>query len=162
MFLAIASCCWMEENGLAAPEKMLITAIQMKTGLHGNQKTPECGAIWITDAQSLALHFREIESNVLGSNGKPPTLDFTREGVLLVNMGSKTTAGYQLTMASNSVIVHKGLAELSLAWIEPEPGTITAQILTSPYLMLRLPSAGIKRIRVLDQNLKTRIEIETK
>lgn len=159
--LTAASCGSVVASGQAVPEKSVsLTASELKAGLHGLLHY-ESKAVWIKDAQLLAEYYRGIERNILGTDTRPPTLDFSKEGVLFISMGSRATAGYQISLASKAVIVKNGIAEVKITWIEPESGGITAQVLTSPYLMLRLPRTGLKCIRLVDQNYKIRAEIIT-
>jgi PrcB C-terminal len=60
-----------------------------------------------------------------------PPVDFDKEMVLGVFMGSRPTAGY--TVAITSVADRDGTLVVTFRETSPRPGTMTAQVLTSPY-----------------------------
>jgi hypothetical protein len=87
---------------------------------------------------------------MFGGEQPSPAVDFPREGVLAVSMGQKRTAGYGLALAEPEVAIADGTATVVVRFDEPPPGAIVAQVLTSPCLLVRVPRAGIREIRVVD------------
>lgn len=80
----------------------------------------------------------------------PPVVDFTRSEVILVAMGRRATAGYGISLAEAGAIMRDGVATLVVKLDEPPPGAVLAQVTTSPCLLLSLPRAGLREVRVLD------------
>ncbi|MGB5064619.1 MAG: protease complex subunit PrcB family protein, partial [Candidatus Competibacter sp.] len=87
-----------------------------------------------------------------------PMVDFGREGVLLVAMGARPSAGYGLSLASGSATVRDAVLSVRVNWREPPPGYRQAQVVTSPCLALKVPDAPFSRITVLDQAGRVRLE----
>lgn len=90
---------------------------------------------------------------------EPPAVEFKHESVLLLAMGQRPTAGYQLALAQPSLRIDDGVAVVRVLWMEPAPSSAQAQVLTSPCAMLKLPRKGYERVRVVDQNGQARLEI---
>jgi len=78
-----------------------------------------------SDAEWSALWTRH------GGDRKKPAVDFSREMVVGVFMGSRPTAGYAITILSTFEKDDKMLVRYQETI--PAKGTMTAQILTSPY-----------------------------
>lgn len=56
---------------------------------------------------------------------------------ILVAWGSKPTAAYQLSLASDYAQLQEGVLNLPIVFIEPEAGMFTAQVITSPCLVIQ-------------------------
>lgn len=127
-------------------------------GLCGRTRE-SAAARWITDADELEAIRQQFGSYRLG----PPTLpevDFERHGVLLVLMGKRPTSGYGLALPEvDAARIADGVVRVTLEWRQPAPDALTAQVLTSPCVMVRLPSAGVERIEVYDQNGNQRLNV---
>lgn len=127
-------------------------------GLCGRtRETP--AARWIGGADELEAIRQQFGRYRLG----PPTLpevDFDRYGVLLVLMGKRPTSGYALALPERDAArIADGVARVTLEWRRPAPDALTAQVLTSPCAMVRLPRAGIERIEVYDQSGDQRLSV---
>lgn len=79
---------------------------------------------------------------------RPPAVDFGREAVAAVLLGMRPTAGYGLRLADAFL---EGEA-LVVVVVErrPPPGAITAQVITSPYCLVRLARGAWRTVRVQD------------
>jgi len=113
--------------------------------------------VWIADVQTWRSWHERITSARLPA---PPTPaeDFSREGVLVLAMGSRSTAGYGLSLAEGSATVRDGVLTVRVDWGEPPPGALLAQVMTSPCLLVKMPAASFERIRVVDQQGQVRLE----
>ncbi|NJM11646.1 MAG: protease complex subunit PrcB family protein [Synechococcaceae cyanobacterium SM1_2_3] len=88
----------------------------------------------------------------------PPPVDFPREGVLLLAMGQRPSAGYGLSLIGNTVAIQDGVLTVQVAWREPLPGYRQAQMISNPCLLLKLPEANFSRFQVRDQDGQVRLE----
>jgi hypothetical protein len=113
--------------------------------------------IWIADVQTWRSWHKRISSARLPAP-PPPAVDFSREGVLILAMGSRSTAGYGLSLAEKSAVVRDGVLTVWVDWGEPPPGALLAQVMTSPCLLVKVPAASFSRIRVVDQQGQVRLE----
>jgi hypothetical protein len=77
-------------------------------------------------------------------------------------MGQKPTGGYGLAMSEEVAYVSNGTAVLRLSWIEPSQGAILPQVITSPCILIKLPSDSYWRIHVLDQHGHLRAQVRVK
>ena len=71
-------------------------------------------------------------------NHTPPAVDFDREMVVGLFVGSKNTAGYSVEIAD----VAQGPNALVVRYREQEPAksAIVAQVITSPYFLVAVPT----------------------
>ena len=69
-----------------------------------------------------------------------PTVDFSKEMVVGVFMGSRPSAGYNISIVST--FVKDGNVLVRYQESTPRPGTMTAQILTFPYHLVAVPKAA--------------------
>jgi len=113
--------------------------------------------IWIASAAVWRSQYGRIVSPQM-SLPSPPMVDFSREGVLLVAMGTRPSAGYGLSLAGASATVRDGVLLVRVDWREPSPGYRQAQVVTRPCLALKVPAVPFARITVLDLEGRTRLE----
>ena len=161
MMLAIAVLAGV---GLAACQRQATRAgeLQAKALFQSTQ----CGytgrlpvAAWITTPFELHQLFQRLGRSEVGGSTNPPEVDFARNAVLLVEMGQQSTSGYGLELLQESVPVDHDTATVTLSWRRPLPGTITAQVLTSPCLLVGLPRDHYSAIQILDQASQPRLTL---
>jgi hypothetical protein len=72
-----------------------------------------------------------------GGSGDPPTVDFSREMVVGVFLGSRSTAGYGVEI----VRAIAAPSALIVEYVETTPprDALTAQVITSPYHLAAIP-----------------------
>jgi protease stability complex PrcB-like protein len=92
-----------------------------------------------TEAEWEALWRRHA-----GDRERPP-VDFTREIVVGVFMGSRPNAGFSTTITTSMEV--KGVLIVRYTETIPPPGAVTAQILTFPYHLVAIPKAAITDVR---------------
>lgn len=125
--------------------------------------SPQCGSLeqsallWIASAEDWRFHYGQVMSLRMNPPA-PPLVDFPREGVLLIAMGQRPSAGYGLNLIGETVAMEDGVLTVRVAWREPLPGYRQAQMISNPCLLAKLPDAGFSRIRVLDQDGRVRLE----
>ncbi len=86
-------------------------------------------------------------------------VNFSGEGVVIVAMGRKPTAGYGLKLNREYAVIKNDAAELSVSWIEPPKDAILAQIITSPCIGILLPKGPYSQIQLLDQDGHLRLQV---
>ena len=72
-----------------------------------------------------------------GGDRKKPAIDFSKDMVVGVFMGTRPSAGYTTTIVST--VSKDGKTIVRYEEKMPPKGTLTAQILTSPYHLVTLP-----------------------
>ena len=74
-----------------------------------------------------------------------PAVDFSKEMVVGVFMGSRPNAGFSTTILSATA----GNGALMVRYTEkvPAPGSISAQILTFPYHLVAIPKAAVTDVK---------------
>jgi hypothetical protein len=123
---------------------------------------PSGGSDWISDEKGLASAVNRINGLKIGvSSISTPTVDFTREGVLLIRMGRKPTGGYGIELASNKADISDHTAIITVRWVEPAKNAILAQMITSPCTMIKLAKGSYTTVRVVDQTGIVRAETTT-
>jgi hypothetical protein len=124
----------------------------------------QCGAIdkdpsllWLSEREGLEAVYRKLNGHMLGKKSPvPPVVDFGAGGVLVVYMGLKPTAGYALSIRGSAIKRVNGGLDVEVDWVEPAPGSLVAQALTSPCFIIKIEAGDYERIRVIDGNGKTR------
>lgn len=86
----------------------------------------------------------------LGPGPALPALDWGTQAVVLVAGGRRTSAGYGVALASTRAQVKDGAAGLRVTFSSPPAGTLSAQVMTSPCLVVALPRHGLTTVAVLD------------
>lgn len=101
--------------------------VVLESGVYG--KWPEEGPAvrLVTDQQAYTATFGESHKSV----------DFEKFSVVFVILEQKMTAGWSLNFKEASLA--KDQLKLTLTVGSPAPGLITAQVLTRPFLILRVP-----------------------
>jgi PrcB C-terminal len=127
-----------------APSNVTASVLRASTQCGGDVAGPS--ARWITNEGALRAAMGSG-----GAFGEPATpVDFHREGVLAVYMGQRPTAGHTLDLHDPNVPIANGVGTVTVRFEEPGPGSFVAQVLTSPCLLVRMPKAGLRQIRVVD------------
>lgn len=68
---------------------------------------------------------------------------------VLVEMGVRLTAGYGVAV-SRQASVSGGIVHLSATLFAPEPGQMTAQMVTSPCVLVALPAGNYRGVQLRD------------
>ncbi len=74
------------------------------------------------------------------------------ERVFVISMGRRPTAGYHLNLAQARARLEHGVVTIPVVWHEPAPGSITAQVITQPCLIVALEKRRYAGVRVVDQS----------
>lgn len=129
--LLLAGC----QSG-AAEEVTMVEVI----GQADHCRRDEPGLVQVTDRGDLPP---ETEDGIASSVTN--TLD-AGDSVLMVYLGQRPTPGYGASL----VDAHRrnGALEIELSAREPDPGSMMAQVVTTPCLGLRIPAEGWSKIVV--------------
>jgi len=118
-------------------------------------------AAWIADRDQFQDVYARLKRTLIaGSAGKAPEVDFSRETLVLIEMGRKTTGGYFLRLKSTTARVLDDSVQVELVWGVPAPGAVVTQVLSSPCILIALPKNGsYARVQILDQNGRVRLTV---
>lgn len=140
----------------AAAKNMSPSALSATVLTGGQQCLPAPDAwtaTWIESQEALQRFMSRCHAQRWG--GPPMTLpdvDFNQHRILALEMGQQPSAGYGFD-ANGVVAMKQGRSAIvRIAWHRPPPGVMTAQVLTSPWMLIRLPAGPVDSIRVVDQN----------
>jgi hypothetical protein len=120
---------------------------------------PTLSVTLVADSDQLKQIFIESKRRMLGQSPPTPAVDFDAEHVVTIQMGQKPTGGYGIELAEPHATLNDGEALIRLRWIEPAPGAIVTQILTSPCLIIALPKGAYEIIEITDENGNVREKI---
>ena len=102
----------------------------------------------ITDAAEFARTYAQIHGNEL-PQPTPPVIDFKHSLVLVAFLGQRPTAGYGIALGpARHVVEDEGpWLQVAVTTRSPPPGALTAQVITSPYCLARVPRGEYRRVR---------------
>jgi hypothetical protein len=102
----------------------------------------------VDDAKQVLVR-TEAEWTKLWTQHNPdrprPSVDFSKEMVVAVFMGSRPTAGFSTTITS--AIVANGALIVHYRDTMPGAGTVSAQVLTFPYHLVAIPRAVVTDVK---------------
>jgi hypothetical protein len=120
----------------------------------------EPAAAWVDNEEALSLVYKRVRKHIIGSGEmKAPQVDFSKDGLLLIETGQRPTSGYELDITDEKVLVNKGTAIVKIYRGEPERESILAQVITSPCIMIKLPLGNYSLISIRDQNNEIYAEV---
>jgi hypothetical protein len=76
---------------------------------------------------------------------QPAAVDFSKEMVVGVFLGSKPTPGYGVTIASAAE--EGGVLRVRYRETSPPPDAISAQVITHPYLIVAIPKSSVTDVK---------------
>ena len=134
---ALAAMLVQPPRPVTNPAEMMLEAPSTRTIEKGDQSTiDEARRVLVrTDAEWTKLWQQHHP-------GAPrPAVDFSKEMVVGVFMGSRPNAGFSTTILSATA----GNGALMVRYTEkvPAPGGVSAQILTFPYHLVAIPKAAV-------------------
>jgi hypothetical protein len=74
-----------------------------------------------------------------------PSIDFSKEMVVAVFMGSRPNAGFSTAIVSATAAA--GVLIVRYSETRPKPGAIAAQVLTFPYHIVAIPKADVRDVK---------------
>lgn len=126
------------------PKSERLEGTVIEAGLYG--RLSEEGALVrvTTDRDAYQAAYREIHSGAIPPP-EPPAVNFEESVVVFLILDEKPTAGWSLSFEEASI--SKGELDLTLTVTSPRPGMLTAQVITRPYLVLRLPKVTFNSLK---------------
>lgn len=79
------------------------------------------------------------------------TIDFARSSAIVVYLGSRPTAGYDIELYSDRASVQKTSLTIPAQWREPPAGSLAAEVMTSPCVVMTLPAGRYETVTVRDR-----------
>lgn len=152
--------CVNTPSGASADAKgVAIEPVHADSVCSGSPRVPK--ALWINSHQDLKRQWQRMLSHRIGA-GKPsiPQVDWETHGIVMVHMGQKTTGGYRLELAQPHGRLQADSAMVSVNWIEPPPGAIAAQVITSPCLVFKIQRGEYHSVVIVDQSGGQRAKAE--
>ena len=130
-------------------------------GISGPQFGPAPGARWITTAQQWQAQLDQSPRwSYRGKGLTASQVNFEQAGLLLIWMGDKPTGGFAIDLLPEQSSIRQKTAILTVEWIEPAPGAMVTQMLTQPYLLVRIDKNDFNRIEVVDQRGQKHIDLD--
>lgn len=110
-------------------------------------------ASWIVSFEALGEMMKRRRSHRIGAaSDSLPDVDFDSFGVLAVEMGRRSSAGYGFKTDEVTAKRVGKTVTVTLPYVAPAPGAMTAQVMTSPWVLIQIPLAEFSEIRVEDQD----------
>lgn len=158
LVVAVAGCV---AKGGGAAENAPLTVTVLQTGRQCAASGNDWRGTWITSPEVLREWMAACRSNIIvPRQDNVPDVDFSRFGVLAVEMGRRNTAGYGFDAAGVAGYLAGRTAVVAVNCYQPTPGAVTAQVITGPWILIQMPLAGYDGIRVTDQDARPLMEIE--
>ncbi len=159
MVMAWLFTCGMGQRGSAPPPELSVDVLV--AGPQGVDSRPEASAEWVASREELEQLLVGQKASQMPAQDLKPALevDFAVSRILLVRMGQKPTAGYSLKLDPESCSISQETAYISLVWIEPAPGMVAAQVITNPFILLKLSKGGYDSVKIVDQHKKTLFDL---
>lgn len=101
----------------------------------------------VGDDAALATLRARLGAITLGG-ASLPRIDFARHHAVLAEMGQRPTGGYGLALIDATV--EQRVLTLRVAWQEASPDGVQTQALTSPCLLVRVPAADYRGVKLRD------------
>jgi len=151
-FLFIAAT-GMSTEPCGQPPKTALAAEVLMTGQQCLPPSDGWRASWISSSDELSRMISRCSAgSMAAASEEPPDVDFERFGVLAVEMGRKSSAGYGFIADNITAGLEGKTAIVKLPWRKPDPGAVTAQMISSPWILIRLPAGGYSEIQVIDND----------
>jgi hypothetical protein len=125
-------------------------------GRHCGRSEPAAHVTWIQSEAVLQDAHRKMHRNSLQAPPLPD-VDFDTHGLVLIELGQRPTAGYQMHLASQLMVMDKGDAVITFS--VDKPAGPAAQVITSPCMLVSVPRGDYVGVRALSTD--TTISVQT-
>lgn len=152
----LVSAC--KVDGMQDPATSVIQVNLLAQGSFCRAGSTEPFIELIGDGDAYRSAYRQTGKQFHNSADIPPAVDFNRFIVVAVYMGNRNTAGYGMGLASGIArIGENNELDLQVSWTEPAEGIVSAQVMTSPCMLVSIPGGGYSTIRAIDEQGGIRI-----
>lgn len=122
------------------------TVTPVYQGRHCGRSAASARVSWIQDRAQLEAVVRRMRRATI--DAKPvPEIDFERNALVLIELGRRPTAGYQMRLASQRMVMDRGDGLITFS--VDGPGGYAAQVITSPCLLVAVPRGDYRGVRAL-------------
>jgi hypothetical protein len=159
--LVVGGCTHSTPNA-AGPGAVPVAVIA--GGPVGDGTDVQPGGLWIADQEQLDM----LIQRMLKGTRLPhplealPDIDFASEGVLFIWMGRQPTGGYALELVAQQAEIKDQTVMVPVRRITPRKGALVTQMITHPYLMLRLGKGDYATITIVDPDTSDEMVVPTK
>jgi hypothetical protein len=147
----------------STPPNRPIPTTVIDRGLLMSEGAQTPGGLWITKVREFQVAMNRISrGNRIPHNGRAPLpeIDFTRQDVLVIWMGRRSTGGFGLDLIPDAAHIENRTLRISVRWIAPGRDSVVTQIITNPYLVIALCRGPYDTISVVDQNGVVRMTLD--
>ena len=156
--LMLCACAAVSAENAASPE------ISVTVMASGQQclPAPDTWTVSLIDTpKALDRYLSRCRSHRLGATPVSlPEIDFDRYCALALEMGQKPSAGYGFDTKKVTARLQGQAAMVGVTCHRPLPGAMTAQVLTNPWILIRLPVGPYHQVKIVDQNDRQVAQIE--
>lgn len=149
--LTVAAC---EETVKPSSAGQTITPLYQGKNCGRSDKASQVS--WIQNERELQSAFRNMRRTSLEAEPLPE-VDFKTHGLVLIELGQRPTAGYQMRLASQTMVMDKGDGLITFS--VDKPAGVAAQVITSPCLLVAVPRGDYKGVRALSTD--TTVSVHT-
>lgn len=113
-----------------------LSEVPVEVVFHSQHCQIDQAGLEVLDADRLASTIAAAQAFMLNKSEEQHELG-PDEQVILVSWGSKPNAAYHLKLSASQAIFQDGQLKLPVEFIEPKPGMMTAQMMTSPCIIVK-------------------------
>ncbi len=137
-----------------------LSARALDSDLHCGRPYPTSAATWNDNPVDFEAAYRRFDRVSIETLVDLPDVDFSRDGVVLVEMGQRGTGGYGIDLATPQVTRVDDAVQLIVHWTDPPPDAVLPQVITSPCVFITLSRGDYERVQVFDENGRLRAETQ--
>ena len=154
------ACVHMSKPGAST---MLVRLAVLRSGNMTDNANRLPGGIWISGQKQLAAIVSRLQQGqILTKDIVLSEIDFNEDGVLLVWMGQKNTGGYALALMADHADINNDDVRVPIRWIAPQKGQVVSQMMTHPFLMVKMTKGLYAKVIVIDQNSLEKVVVDIK
>ncbi|HUP91125.1 MAG TPA: protease complex subunit PrcB family protein [Solimonas sp.] len=155
VLLVLSGCAHMPDVTDWFSRENAVSVSEVRRAIICGTSGPEAQVTLFPDA--AAVQAWELGRGLQMSAGTPlPATPF-----VLVEMGERSSAGYGLAVSRTAGRRGEDLI-LRATFLSPAPGRMTAQMITSPCVLVSIPQANYRAVEVIDQGGTLRATTERK
>jgi hypothetical protein len=150
--------CWLNQQPQVSDGNSSRAELLLK-GTYGIRTDDDPSATRVKDQVTLDEFYQKLNTRQGGKAIETPQIDFTKFGILLLEMGQKPSGSYTINFDPSKTEVDNDKLVLHVRWDVPAQGMAVTQSVTSPFILLKVSTSDITSIRVFDQNNRSRFEV---